>query len=214
MTDATIKQDVIDELDFEPAIHAKGIGVAVEDGVVSLSGHVPSYMQKLLAEQVVQRVKGVRGVAVDLDVRLPSAAKSNDDEIATRALNVIAWSAHVHDPIKVLVEDGWVKLSGLVDWNYQRQEAERAVRRLIGVVDVTNDIVVRPRASNRDIHDRIAKALKRNAELENAAIRVSVVDSTVTLTGKVKSWRDRRIAEDAAWAAPGVSHVKDELVLQ
>lgn len=214
MTDTIIRQHVIDELDFDPAVEAKGIGVAVENGVVTLSGHVPSYMQKLLAEQAAQRVKGVRGVAMDLEVRLPSNTKRNDDEIAQRALNIIAWSANAGDAIKVAVDNGWVKLTGVVDWNYKKLEAERAVRRLSGVIGVSNDISVRPRLSTSDIKERIADALKRSAELESSGINVKVADTTVTLTGKVKGWRDRQIAENAAWAAPGVTAVRDELVLQ
>ncbi len=214
MPDSVIRQDVIDELDFDPAIEAKAIGVAVDNGVVTLSGHVPTYMQKLLAQQATERVKGVRAVAMDLEVRLAGSAKRNDDEIAQRALNIIAWSANAADAIKVVVEDGFVTLTGAVDWNYKKVEAERAVRRLSGVLCVTNDIVVNPPISGQDIRDSIAKALKRNAVLESSGIKVAVTDSTVTLTGEVKSWRDRQIAETAAWAAPGVTQVRDELVLQ
>lgn len=214
MTDSVIRQDVIDELDFDPAIEAKAIGVAVDNGVVTLSGHVPTYLQKLLAQQATERVKGVRGVAMDLEVRLAGSSKGNDDEIAQRALNIIAWSANAGDAIKVVVENGFVTLTGAVDWNYKKVEAERAVRRLNGVICVTNDIVVNPRITSQDIRDRIAKALKRSAVLESSGIKVAVADSTVTLTGEVKSWRDRQIAEKAAWAAPGVTQVRDELVLQ
>jgi len=214
MSDATIREDVIDELDFDPAISAKGIGVAVQDGVVTLTGHVPNFMQKTLAQQAVERVKAVRGLAVELEVRLASNAKRADDEIATRALNIIAWMANANDAVKVTVDNGWVKLSGAVEWNYQKQEAERAVRRLNGVIGVTNNITVRPRATTQDIKDRIAKALARSADLESAGIKVDVAGSVVTLKGSVKAWRDRRVAEDAAWAAPGVTQVRDELVLQ
>jgi osmotically-inducible protein OsmY len=214
MSDATIREDVIDELDFDPAISAKGIGVAVQDGVVTLTGHVPNFMQKTRAQQAAERVKAVRGVAVELEVRLASNAKHADDEIAARALNIIAWMANANDAVKVTVDNGWVKLSGAVEWNYQKQEAERAVRRLNGVIGVTNAITVRARATTQDIKDRIAKALARSAELESAGIKVDVAGSVVTLKGSVKAWRDRRVAEDAAWAAPGVTQVRDELVLQ
>lgn len=214
MTDKIIRQDVVDELDFDPAIDAKGIGVAVKDGVVTLSGHVPTYLQKLLAEQAAERVRGVRGVAVELEVRLAGSAKRQDDELAQRALNIIAWMANAHDAIKVVVDHGWVKLSGAVEWNYQKQEAERAVRRLSGVLGVSNDIVVHPRVTQQDIKERIAKALQRNAQLEAAGIKVDVSDTIVTLRGSVRAWRDRRIAESAAWAVPGVTQVRDELVLQ
>ena len=214
MTDPASRQDVIDELEFDPAIEAKGIGVAVDNGVVTLSGHVATYLQKLLAQKAAERVKGVRGVAVELEVRLAASGARSDDEIAQRALNIIAWSANAGDAIKVAVENGFVTLKGVVDWNYKKVEAERAVRRLSGVVGVANDIVVNPSLSSQDIRDRIAKALKRSAVLESSGIKVAVRDSTVTLTGQVKSWRDRQIAEKAAWGAPGVTQVRDELVLQ
>ena len=214
MSDTSIRQDVIDELDFDPAIEAKGIGVAVKDSVVTLTGHVPSYMQKLAAQQAAERVKNVRGVAVELEVRLASGAKRADDEIADRALKIIAWMANANDAIKVVVDSGWVTLSGVVEWNYQKQEAERAVRRITGVLGVTNNVSVRPRVTSQDIKDRIGKALARNAALESAGIKVDVADSTVTLKGSVKAWRDRRVAEDAAWAVPGVTQVRDELTLQ
>ena len=214
MSDLVIREDVIDELDFDPTIEAGGIGVAVKNGVVTLTGHVPTYMQKLMAQQAAERVKGVRGVAVEIEVRLASGEKRADDEIAARALNIIAWMANAQDAIKVVVANGWVKLSGTVEWNYQKQEAERAVRRLSGVLGVTNNITVRPRVTSQDIKQLIAKALSRNAELESAGIKVDVTDTTVTLKGSVKAWRDRRVAEDAAWAAPGVTQVRDELTLQ
>lgn len=214
MSDSLMRQHVIDELDFDPAIDAKGIGVAVKDSIVTLTGHVPTYMQKLKAQQAAERVKGVRGVAVEIDVRLASSAKRADDEIAARALNIIAWMADAHDAVKVVVDNGWVKLSGTVEWNYQKQEAERAVRRLSGVLGVTNNIAVRPQIINQDIKQRIVKALSRNGELESAGIKIEVVGSTVTLKGSVKDWRDRRAAEDAAWAAPGITEVRDELILQ
>lgn len=214
MTDPGIRQDVIDELEFDPAIEAKAIGIAVDNGVVTLSGHVPTYVQKLLAQKAAERVKGVRGVAMELEVRLAGSSKRHDDEIAQRALNIIAWSANAGDAIKVAVENGFVTLAGAVDWNYKKVEAERAVRHLSGVTGVANDIVVNPRVSGQDIRDRIARALKRSAELESAGIKVAVADCIVTLSGEVKSWRDREIAEKAAWAAPGVTQVRDELVLQ
>jgi osmotically-inducible protein OsmY len=214
MADSTIRKDVVDELEFDPMIDATGIGVATKDGVVTLTGHVPTYMQRLHAEQAAARVKGVRGVAVELEVRLSSGEKRQDDEIAARALKIIAWMANANDAIQVVVDKGWVKLSGVVEWNYQKQEAERAVRRLSGVLGVTNDIKVHPRVTAQDIRERIAKALRRNADLESAGIKVEVKDSTVTLKGSVKAWRDRRVAENAAWAGPGVTQVRDELTLE
>jgi osmotically-inducible protein OsmY len=214
MSDAIIRQNVIDELDFDPSVDAAGIGVAVKDGIVTLSGHVPSFMHKHNAQNAAQRVRGVRAVAVELAVRLTDNSKKSDDEIAERALRIIAWMANAGDAIKVVVDGGWVTLSGTVEWNYQKQEAERAVRRLAGVLGVENTIAVRPRVTTEDIKDRIAKALARSAEFESAGISVEVKDTTVTLKGAVRGWRDRRVAEEAAWATPGVTQVRDELMLQ
>lgn len=214
MSDAIIRQNVIDELDFEPSVDAEGIGVAVKDGIVTLTGHVPSFMHKHNAQQAAERVRGVRAVAVELDVRLADQNKKSDDEIAERALRIIAWMANAGDAVKVVVDGGWVTLSGAVEWNYQRQEAERAVRRLTGVLGVTNSIAVRPRVTVDDIKDRIAKALARSAEFECAGIKVEVKDSVVTLKGSVRGWRDRRVAEETAWATPGVTQVRDELLLR
>ena len=158
-SDTIIRDDIIAELDFEPSIEHKGIGVAVKDGVATLSGHVPSYAQKINAENAAKRVKGVRAVAVELEVRLPSDAKQSDDEIASRAANIVAWSVPAKN-IKILVEKGWVTLSGEVEWQYQRSAADHAVRKLTGVIGVSNQIIVRPAAQPTDIRNRIAEAFR------------------------------------------------------
>lgn len=211
--DTAIRDNVIAELDFDPSIDEGAIGVAVQNGVVTLTGHVPSYAQKVAAEKAAQRVKGVRAVAVDVEVRLPSEAKHDDEEIARRAASMLTWTATLGDRVKAVVDGGWVKLSGEVPWYYQKQEAERVVRNLEGVRGVTNTITVRPQVKVSDIRDRINSAFKRNAELETDAIRVDVSGSTVTLTGKVKAWYERQMAETAAWAAPGVTEVRDNITL-
>jgi osmotically-inducible protein OsmY len=212
-TDAMIRDDVIAELDFDPSIDAAAVGVVAKNGVVTLSGHVPSYAQKIAAQKAAQRVTGVHAVAIDLEVRLPFEAKHDDEEIARRAANVLAWSTSAGDKTKAAVENGWVTLSGELPWFYQKQEAERAIRALQGVLGVTNNIFVRPKVQASDVRERIAKALKRNAEIESDAIRIDVAGSTVTLSGKVKAWNERQMAETAAWAAPGVSEVRDNITL-
>lgn len=214
MSDTHIRDDVLAELDFEPSLDATGVGVAVKDGVVTLSGHVPSYLQKVNAEQAAKRVRGVKAVALDLEVRLPGMSKRADDEIAARAIDILKWSTTVGDRIKIVVENGRIKLSGDVEFYFQKEEAERVVRRLSGITGVANLISVRPRLQPTDVRDRIAKAFRRNADLESAAIQVDVRDSSVTLSGQVKAWHERKLAEDAAWAIPGVTAVHDNIVVR
>lgn len=173
MSDKQLRQDVIDELDFEPSIDAADIGVTCENGVITLSGHVPSYTQKVAAERAAWRVKGVKAIAQEIQVRFAAAKKTNDDEIAQRALNILAWSSpSPHDAVHVKVQDGWVTLTGEVRWNYQREAAEASVRRLSGVLGVTNAIALTPAAIPADVEERIRNALRRQAEIE-AAISAS-----------------------------------------
>jgi osmotically-inducible protein OsmY len=214
MNDISLRQNVLDELEFDPMVDATKIGVAIENGVVTLSGHVSSYAEKIAAERVVQRVRGVRGVAQEIEVRYPSDKKDADDEIAQRAAKILEWDSSVPlGKIKVKVERGWITLSGDVEWQFQRQAAEDAVRKLSGVSGVTNTILVRPRVDAINVKHRIEDALKRNAELEADAIRVTVSGGKVTLEGKVRAWRERNVAEQAAWAAPGVAVVEDRLTV-
>jgi len=212
MSDKSLRQDIIDELDFEPSIDATNIGVAAENGIVTLSGHVGSYMEKLKAEELVRHVKGVHGIAQEIEVRYPGDKQTADDEIARRALDIVKWDTTVPaDKIQVKVQNGWVSLSGQVDWYYQKAAAETAVRRLHGVKGVNNGLTIQPRVQVADLKDRIENAFKRNAELDAANIRISVSGNKVTLDGKVRSWPERYAAENAAWAAPGVSAVDDRL---
>lgn len=195
-------------------MNAAHIGVAVEKGVVTLSGHVGSYAEKLAAERVVQRVKGVRAIAQEIEVRLPSDKKTNDDEIAQRALSVIAWDTTIPDrKLRIKVQDGWITLSGEVEWYFQRQGAEAAVRKLSGVAGVINLIAVKPRIEAKDVKHRIENALLRNAELEAGQIHVEVSGGRVKLEGKVKAWHERDVAKRAAWAVPGVTAVEDHLAI-
>ncbi|CAM5209853.1 hypothetical protein CDEF62S_02446 [Castellaniella defragrans] len=216
MKDTTLRDSVENALDYEPSIDAANIGIAVENGVVTLTGHVASYAQKFAAERVVQSVSGVRGIAQEIEVRDTFGKKPMaDDEIAGRALKIIAWDVTVpNDKIQVKVQKGWITLSGKVDWHFQRTAAEHAVRRLSGVLGVTNQILVSPTIAAGDVRHHIEDALKRSAEVEAKGITVSVSDSKVILEGKVRSWRERKSIEHAAWAAPGVASVDDRLVLE
>jgi osmotically-inducible protein OsmY len=215
MSDSSLRQDIIDELDFEPSIDAADIGVAVEDGVATLTGHVPTYAQKITVEDVVHRVKGVKGIAQEIEVRPFGTNRTADDEIAKRALSTISWNTAIpDDAVQVKVQEGWVTLTGKVEWQYQKTAAADAVRDLAGVVGVTNRIEIASRASAFDVKKRIEDALKRNAEIEAQAIRVNVLDGgKITLDGKVHAWSERRAAERAAWSAPGVKVVDDRITV-
>jgi osmotically-inducible protein OsmY len=214
MGNFTLRQSILDELEFEPSIDAAHIGVAVDNGVVTLTGYVGSYAERAAAERVVQRIKGVHGIAQEIEVRYPQNKKTADDQIAKRALKIIAWDTTIpSDNIQVKVQNGWVTLTGDVVWNFQKASAEDAVRKLSGVVGVTNSITVRPRADASNIKHRLEDALKRNAEVEANAIRVTVSGGKVTLEGKVHAWHERDVAQRAAWAAPGVNTVEDRLTI-
>jgi osmotically-inducible protein OsmY len=214
MDDLTLRQDVLEELEFEPSVDARNIGVAVKDGVVTLSGHVASYPQKLTVEHLVSRIRGVKGLAEDLEVRLPGHAATSDDEIAHRVVTSLHWSAVVPDgKVQAKVENGWVTLTGSLDWAYQRTGAAAAVHGIEGVVGVRNLIELKPRVSAGDVKKHIQDALNRSAQLEARAIRVDVVGNKVTLAGNVKAWFERRLAEQAAWSSPGVTAVEDKLTV-
>jgi osmotically-inducible protein OsmY len=214
MDDKTLRQHIIDELDFEPSVNSANIGVAVENGVVTLSGHVASYAERVAVERAVRRVHGVRAIAAELEVRYPYGQPVSDDQIAERALQVIAWDARIPEgALSVRVEKGWVTLEGAVGWQYQKSACESAVRKLTGVVGVSNFIGVKPRLQASDVHGIIMAALKRNAEVEADAIRVIVSGDKVTLEGKVNALFERDLVEQAAWSAPGVASVVDRLTI-
>ncbi|SHG79035.1 BON domain-containing protein [Pollutimonas bauzanensis] len=214
MKDDELRQDIIDELDFEPSIDAASIGVAVDDGIVTLSGHVASYAEKVAAEHAAQRVRGVRGIAQEIEVRFPDAKKTADDQIAKRAVDILAWNTAIPDgAVLVKVQKGWVTLSGTVDWQFQRISAADAVRRLSGVAGVSNLIEVKPQLHSANVKSSIENALKRGAEFEAHGIRVQVEGGKVTLDGVVHSWHERSAAERAAWSVAGVTSVKDNLAI-
>ncbi len=215
MNDSQLRQNVIDELEFQRSINPASIGVAVVDGVVTLSGHVRSYAEKLAAERATRRVKGVRAVAQDIHVRYPEDKKTADDEIAQRALDLFEWDAMVPaDAITVVVQNGWVTLSGVVDWQYERKAAEDSVRALSGVTGVFNNITLTQGIQVADIKQEIEKALARYAKIEADRICVSVRDGNcVTLEGKVEGLDERDVVQEAAWAVPGVQTVVDRLTV-
>jgi osmotically-inducible protein OsmY len=188
--------------------------VAVKNGVVTLSGRIPSYWEKVSAERAAARVSGVKAVANELEVRLPGSSERTDEDIAQAAVDTLRWSVFVpQDRIKVKVSKGWITLEGNVDWQYQKSAAEKAVRKLYGVLGVSNLIEVKPQVSKAEVKTSIEAALKRLAEVDANRIRVDTEDGKVVLSGSVRSWFEREEAERAAWAAPGVRSVEDRIAI-
>jgi osmotically-inducible protein OsmY len=213
-TDSQLQHDVMAELEWEPSVDHANIGVAAKDGVVTLSGFVGSYASKLAAEKAARRVKGVRGIAEEIEVRFPSDAKTADPEIASRIADMFDWSVSIpKGKVNVKVEHGWVTLSGEVGYHYNRQAARDLASRISGVKGVTNLIEVKRSPSAYDIRQQIMDALKRSADLDASTIIVSAEGDTVKLSGKVHSGYERRIAERAAWAAPGVNRIEDNIMV-
>jgi osmotically-inducible protein OsmY len=213
-TDEQIQRDVLAELEWDTRVRPNEIGVSVEDGVVTLSGWTDSFIKKWAAERAALRVRGVRAVANEIEVRLPGTAERTDPEIAAAARRALDWAALVPDgKVKVTVSKGWVTVEGAVESQYQRRAAERAVRGLPGVRGVTNLIVVRPpeQVPETELKRRIEEALVRSAETDADRIQVEVRGDRIVLSGKVRSWAERREAERVAWSAPGVTEV-DNLI--
>lgn len=209
----TLRDDVIAELDTDPRVDAHGIGVIAEDGLIRLTGSVPSLAQKWAAEEAAKRVKGVRALVEDLAVDLPAMHARDDADIARAASAALYWDTLLPGSIQIVVRDGFVALSGEVQWNYQREEAEEVVRRIAGVRGISNLIAIRQAVTENDIRAEIDDVFKRDAHVDAKGISVTVNGSKVTLTGKVHSWYERNEASRAAWSIKGVTAVDNELAI-
>lgn len=213
-TDSQLQHDVMAELEWEPSVDHADIGVSVENGVVTLNGYVKSYAAKQTAERAARRVAGVRAIAQEIKVRYDADPKTADHEIARRILDIFAWSALIpDDKLSVKVENGWVTLSGSVDWRFEADEAERAATKITGVTGIMNRIAIRHRPATGDIRRRIENAFERQADLDAAGVTIALDGNKVKLGGRVKAWHERQAAERAAWAAPGVTQVEDHILV-
>lgn len=214
-TDLQLQRDVLDELKFEPSIREVEIGVTAKGGVVTLTGLVDSYAEKISAERTAERISGVKVVADEIKVKLPGSYQRSDTDIAHTVVNALRWDIQVPDDrIKAAVEDGWIDLQGEVEWQYQKWAAEGAVRNLTGVKGVTNLITVKPKkVSTYEVGQKIKDSLRRHAERDADRITVEAKDGRVTLQGTVSSFAERQDAERAAWQAPGVTNVEDMIAV-
>lgn len=213
-SDQELRSDVEHELLWDPSLHAEQIGVSVRDGVVELSGHVASYLEKWAAESAAMRVSKTRALASEIKVDMPASATRTDADIARASLHQIEWNSSIPDTVKVQVTDGCVTLAGAVEWQYQKEAAERAVRPLRGVRSLTNDINVTPKSTSADMKIDIEKALQRNASINATDITVETVGTKVILRGYVRSWAERDEAKQIAWAAPGIMFVEDLILIR
>jgi osmotically-inducible protein OsmY len=212
-TEETIKSNVEQELRWEPSVCETKIGVSVNNGVVELDGHVGSLYEKWAAERAALRVVGVTSIASEIIVDLPFESERTDQDIASAATNHLNWNSQVPDTIKLKVSDGWITLLGTAEWQYQKEEAGRAVRSLRGVKAVLNEIELKPTVSTTGIQIKIEDALKRDAQIEAKDITVETSGNMVTLRGRVHSWREHDDAEHAAFSAPGVGSVSNLLTV-
>jgi len=213
-SDEQIQRDVLAELKWDARVQPNEIGVAVKDGIVTLIGWVDSYTKRWAAEEAARRVRGVKAVANDIEVRLPSSAERTDADIAAAALHALKWDALIpDDQVKVTVSKGWITLDGEVNWQFERDDAERVVRRLTGVRGVTNLIKVKTRPTPSELKQKIEDALVRSAETDADRITVEVQGSKVILKGTVRAWAEKQEAERVAWSAPGVTSVDNRITI-
>lgn len=214
-TDSDLKNDVLTELSWDPVVPETKVGVAVSEGVVTLTGHLDTYAEKVATRRAVERVSGVRAIAMEMDVLPQGIHKRSDTEIALAAEHALGWNSSVpKDRVKVTVEKGWVTLSGELDWNFQRRAVERMIRPLKGVVGLTDNITLKTLPMPANLSSRIQDALVRQATREAKRIDISMDGSVVTLRGHVHSWAEKNAAEGVTWSAPGVSRVVNELTVE
>lgn len=212
-TDIQLKQDVTEEIRWEPTVTSTDIDVTAENGVVTLSGTVPYFAEKWAAERAAQRVEGVKAIAEEIEVNLFGEHKRNDADVAKAVVSALRWHVWVPKEIQATVEDGWVTLTGTTHWGFQRTSAESAIRFLSGVKGVTNSITLKPSVEPTAVKDSIEKALKRNAEVDAEKVKVAADGGSVTLSGSVRSWDERTEIESAAWGTPGVTGVENTLTV-
>ena len=211
-SDKVLQEDIINELAWDPSVNATRIGVAVKDGVVTLTGHLDTFAEKEAAIRSLRRISGVKAIAVEVDVKPSGEHKRSDPDIANSVEVALKWHTSIPaDAIRPTVEHGWVTLEGEVEWDFQRRSAEKAVRTLVGVVGISNQVKLRPKPLAADISRQIEDALKRQAIREAQHITITVDGDTVTLRGAVHSWHERLAAQGVAWSAPGVRSVVNEL---
>jgi osmotically-inducible protein OsmY len=213
--DDGLQRSVLDELKWESSVNAASIGVIAKHGIVTLTGNVASYAEKVAAERAALRVDGVRGLAQEIEVILPSEHRRTDEDIAAAALRSLEWDVSVpNDRVQVEVEKGWIILRGEVDRQYQKMAAEHAAHRLVGVTGVTNALTIRQAPGSADMQKQIEEALKRDAELRRSNIVPVVEGEKVVLIGRARSWYERERAEQTAWSAPGVAVVDNRVVIE
>jgi osmotically-inducible protein OsmY len=212
--DSELKRVVLDELSWEPSVDAAHIGVTAKDGVITLTGHVDNYSNKAGAEKAASRVKGVKAVVEEIEVKLPYDVKRSDEDIAAAAVDRLGWNSTIpNGAVQVKVEKGWITLSGTVDWQFEKSAAELDVRALSGVIGVSNQVLVSPTVSASSVKDDIEQALRRSWYYDPDTIQVNAIGGKIKLTGNVTTWNARRLAGMTAWSAPGASSVDNAITV-